>query len=273
MQQEQQDFVGKGLCTGLQTDASPQSPQQLQKQTQGTKPLQARHEDCCSRKNFRILQRVHVPTRALYAGPFELGLRCMGPWDFFCTTGGGEVCLSKATNCAQGLTALRGSDQSVPEQTGRKPWDERRAHKEMCQGLPNCIPRYTNRKTKHANIHAYIHTYIHAYIHTNIHTWIHYTTVHYSTLQYITVQYSTLQYTTVHYGTYIHNITLHHITLQHITLQYRTYITNMIHKCTSYMHACIHTYIHTCITLHYSTMRYRTLQYLTLHYIALHCIT
>ena len=37
-------------------------------------------------------------------------------------------------------------------------------------------------------------------------------------------------------------------------------------------YACIHTYIHTYITLHYITLHYITLHYITLHYITLHYI-
>ena len=75
-----------------------------------------------------------------------------------------------------------------------------------------------------------------------MYTYIH--TLHYITLHYITVQYITLHYITLHYIRYIHYI--HYIHYMHAYMTYVTYITHITYI--TYI-TCMHTYIHTCITI------------------------
>jgi hypothetical protein len=116
-----------------------------------------------------------------------------------------------------------------------------------CKIMQNpVVSTYTYIHTcMHACIHT--HTHIHTYIQTHIHTYIH--TLH----TYITYMRTYIQ-TDIHTYTW-HYITLHHITyITHITgityITYSTYTTSHLHSISlhfkqSYIHTCMHAYIHT----------------------------
>ena len=88
------------------------------------------------------------------------------------------------------------------------------------------------------------------------HTYIHYITSHRITIQY----------------EHKHHITSLHFTIQCDTIQYNT----IQHNTSTYIHTCMHAYIHAYITSHHITSHHitshdiHTLHHITLHYTTLH---